>query len=48
MLGRDEQMQPGFFDFQISPRVLGLLVRRLFFRPGSLKKNPLGGISPGL
>ena len=37
--GRDEQMQPGFVAFQISPRVLVLLEGRLFFRRGSSKKT---------
>ena len=40
MLGRDEQMQPGFVDFQnFAHRVLVLLVGRLFFRPGSFIKK---------
>ena len=35
MLGRDEKMQP---NFQISSRVLAVLVGRLFLRPGSFRK----------
>ena len=39
MLGRDEIMQPGFVTFQISPRVLVVLVERLFLTPGSIQKH---------
>ena len=38
MLGRDEQMQPGFVDFQNFAQGLVLLVGRPFFRPESFKK----------
>ena len=38
MSSRDEKVQPGFFDFLNLPRVLALLVGRLFLRPGSFRK----------
>ena len=47
MLGKDDQMQTEFVDFQKFAKGLVLLVGRLFSRAGSLK-NPIGGISPGL
>ena len=38
MLGRDEQIQPGFVDFQNFAQGFVSLVGRLFFRPGNFKK----------
>ena len=42
MLSRDEQMEPGCANFQNFAPSFGLLVGRLFFRPGSFKSPPCG------
>ena len=39
MLGRDEQMHPGYVDFQIFAQGFGFSRGRLFFMPGIPKKT---------
>ena len=40
MLGRDEEMQLGFVDFQNFAQGFGFVSRQAIFRPGSFK-NPV-------
>ena len=50
MLSRDEQMQPGFVDFQTFAQGFGFARREAISWAGISipKKSPPGGISPGL
>ena len=47
MLGRDEQMQRGFADFQNFAQGFSFARREVMFSARDSKK-PTGGISPGL
>ena len=48
MLGRDEQMQPEFVDFQNFAQGFGFARRKAIFLGQGVPKNPPGGISPEL
>ena len=48
MLGRDEQIQPEFVEFQNFAHGFGFARREAIFQAKEFQKNPPNGISPGL